>query len=224
MTTTNKGAYAMKFVTNDAAAGDFANPEPGMERAVLTRIIDQGTQKSKNPEFPDKRSVMLTFELEQKMADGRPFVTNAWLNMSWHEKSKMRKMFESWRGKPFAAGEEFVLKNTLGKSALLNITVNDRGYAAVVSVNPLPKGMEPLPATGELVYLDLDEDYDAAAVESLSERQHETIGATPEYKAYIERWHASKGTATAPQSSAQTREAALAETDGVADFDDDLPF
>ena len=209
----------MKFVANDSA-GDFTAPAPGMERAVLTRIIDQGTQKSRNPEYADKRRVLLTFELEQKMDDGRPFITNIWLNMSFHEKSKMRKVFESWRGKPFAAGEEFVLKKTLGKSALLNITVNDRGYADVVSVNPLPKGMEPLPATGELVYLDLDEDYDAAAVEALSDKQHEAISATPEYAAYIKNIAAPKS--SAPDLAA-AKEALLQKHD---DFEPDssLPF
>ena len=195
----------MEFITNDAAGGDFAPPEPGMENSICTRWIDEGTQKSKNPEYPDKRRVSIVFEMEQKMSDGRPFVVTKWLNLSWHEKSNMRKAIEAWRGKPFVDGEKFSPRQILGKPALLNISINARGYPDIISINPLPKSMQPLTPAGELIYFDLDQ-YDADIFEQFSEKQQAAIASTPEFDAA----HGRAKNSPAEKSG--------------ADFDDEIPF
>lgn len=208
-----------------AGDGDFSNAEPGMQRATLQMWADLGTQPSNNPEYEPKRRFYLVWELDQLRDDGKPFTAAMWINHSpsFHEKSKIRQMAESWRGKPYQKGEAFDPSKAIGRSAMLNVTINDRGYPDIISVNPLPKSMQPLPLVSEATYWDMDQP-DWAAWERIPEYMQEKVEISPEYKEL--RGGKSKS-APPPMPSAghaERREAVLAEAAATPDFDDDLPF
>lgn len=125
----------------------YERPEAAVYAARCIQIIDLGTHTE--PDFNDKtkmkdsRKLKITWELNELMSDGRPFVVSWDGNMSFNEKSNLYKMLVSWRGKAFTEEEKkkFELKNILDKPCMLNVTVNEKGYNKVAGVMPLPKGM-----------------------------------------------------------------------------------
>lgn len=223
----------MKFVANQPD-GEFASPEPGTCIAALTGLIDLGTEPASNPEFTARRRLMMRWELDQEMKDGRRFIVNQWASVSFHERSKLRGIMESWRGRAYKPGEVMNPKAALGRSAMVNVVINDRGYADIASVSPLPKKMEPLEPAGALLYWDMDEpDWDVW--DQLSERLQERIQRTPEFQA-IDQGGTPPAAQSAPQKRADNpmraqadmakqRQQAAAEVDLDADaFDDAIPF
>ena len=74
------------------SSSSYQKPDPGTQRAVLTRIIDLGTQAS--AQYKPKHKVMLAWELEQKMEDGRPFLATARFTASLHEKAVLTALGE----------------------------------------------------------------------------------------------------------------------------------
>ena len=208
----------MKFTVTDIGE-DFPNPEPGLCRATLHSWIDLGTQHSNNPEYPDKRRFFLVWELDQQRSDGKPFTTTMWINHSpaFHEKSRIRQIAESWRGKPFKPGEAFDPALAVGKSAMLNITINDRGYADVISVNPLPRGTEPLALSEPPLYFDMDEPDSLDKFERVGESIQARITSSPE-------WHALSRMPPELRPAPSAKAEMLAAAAATPDFDDDLPF
>lgn len=158
---------------------EFESAPAGAHGAVLTRAIDNGTHEGN---FGPKRKLMLTWELDEKMADGRPFLVNQWYTMSFHPKSNLRKLIEAWRGARFEGDSvEFEVESLLGRPCLLNVVHNDRGYADVASISPLPKGMARPDPVGPLLLFDFDApDWDV--FDQLSEGMKERLRQTPEFK------------------------------------------
>jgi hypothetical protein len=82
------------------------------------------------------------------------------------EKASLRKFVESWIGKKMTdkqAGDFDIIK-LLGHSCMVNIAHNgkdDRTYANIMSISPLPKGMACPPAINELLSYDTTEHSDA---------------------------------------------------------------
>lgn len=77
----------------------------------------------------------------------QPLVISNEYTISMHEKSKLRAMLQSWRGKVFAEEEakSFDLTKLLGVPCMLNIIHNETPngtYANIASVSPMFKGME----------------------------------------------------------------------------------
>lgn len=168
-------AFAMRVPK--AGGGEFANPTPGTVSAVCTRLIDLGTQETP---WGQKRLVLVSFEIDEQMNDGRPFLVSKRYTSSLHEKARLRQDIEGWRGRPLSEGG-FDLKGIVGKPAMLNLVENEKGYINISSINPLPRSMSPLKPSGELLVFDLD-DPNWDAYSSLSERMQQTISASPEYQ------------------------------------------
>lgn len=195
----------MGFAVTATNGGDFKNPTPGMVSAVCTRIVDMGTQETS---YGDKRQVMLTFEIDEEMDDGRRFLVNNLFTLSFHEKSSLRQSIESWRGRAFKEGEPFDLSAIVGKPAMLNLVETDKGYVNIKSISPLAKGMPALEPAGDLIVFSLDSpDWDA--FDKLSERLRDKISNSREYKLTEEN-------ARGPVAEAATAAA--------GEFDDDIPF
>ena len=93
--------------------------------------------------------VNITFELpfEKKVfkegEEEKPLVISAEYGLSLHKKSNLRPVLESWRGKTFTDEEadNFEISKLVGIPAFLNIIHNEKGYAEIASISPLPKGM-----------------------------------------------------------------------------------
>lgn len=136
------------LTSNGSSEGKvYERPEAGVFAARCINIIDMGTHTEADfndkTKMKDVRKLKITWELNELMQDGRPFVVSWDGNMSFNEKSNLYKMLVSWRGKAFTEEEKkkFELKNILDKPCMLNVTVNEKGYNKIAGVMPLPKGM-----------------------------------------------------------------------------------
>lgn len=125
--------------------------EPNMYPAVCIGIYDLGEQY--NEKFGNtSRKCVFQFEIpgETVTIDGeeKARVISETYTASLGEKANLRKVLESWRGRPFTQEElrGFDLQNVLGAPCMLNVIheENSKGntFAKIASVTRLAKGME----------------------------------------------------------------------------------
>lgn len=116
------------------------------------RVVEVGTQtKTFNNEPKEIIELVITWETNELMEDGRPFIVSWKGTNSLNNKAKLYKLLSDWRGKPFTPDEAkaFQVSNILDKPCLLNVVQeewkdrdgNIRVSNHVASVMPLPKGM-----------------------------------------------------------------------------------
>tara|TARA_R110000824_G_scaffold21692_1_gene80685 strand:- start:1210 stop:1791 length:582 start_codon:yes stop_codon:yes gene_type:complete len=96
----------------------YEQPPLGEHKAVLVDIILSRDEMTK---YGIKDILYFYFELEVLMDDNRPFLVRKKFNNSLNEKSNLYKFLTKWRGKPFAAGEEFDLNTLVGAGCVLEI-------------------------------------------------------------------------------------------------------
>lgn len=191
---------------------DFEQPPTGSHSAVCVRVVDMGTQDTN---FGPKRKIHIGFEIDERRQDGQRFMAFYHANLSLHQKSNLRGMLESWRGRAYQESDDIDLAALIGAPAMLTLVESENGeYVNIGAVSPLPKGMQPLRPAGDTVVFDCD-DPDLQELSKLSERMQEKIGNSPEYRQAM----TSPGTAPAETTSP---EGAYAEAG--QDFDDDIPF
>lgn len=170
--------------------GDYENPPSGLHVARCIRVVDLGTQKSDyqgKTTYP--RKLMVTWELPTEFMktegkENQPFTVSNFYTASIGVKANLRKVLESWRGKPFTVEEEngFDMKNVIGKPCMLNIILNDKEKAKIMSVTTMPKGMECPKQINPSVFFSLEpEEYDAVVLEKLSDWTKGEILKSPEY-------------------------------------------
>lgn len=138
--------------------------EEGIFNGVCSKLIDMGVQY--NERFDNSaRKIRLFWEIigETIEVNGEelPRQVSREFTLSLNEKSRLRQMLQSWRGKAFTAEElqGFDLKHVLGAGCQLQIIHkegNNGTYANVETVMALPKGMK-LPAPKETVCFDFDD-------------------------------------------------------------------
>src|SRR3990167_2256397 len=167
----------------DTGNGDFEQPEPGSYAAICYKLIDIGTQQSEyQGKTIFKRQIVIGWELDEKISDGKPFIQANFYTASLNEKAKLRAHLEAWRGRQFSPEElqGFDLKNLLGKPCLLSLIKNEKGKIRVQGVSKLPKGMNAPEQTNQNVYFSLD-DFDRAVFDGLSEGYKKLVMQSPEY-------------------------------------------
>jgi len=164
----------------------------GMHLARCCRVIDCGTQV--NARFGKRqRKGWIFFELPMLMQraregrDAQPFMVGKQYTLSHNEKSNLRADLESWYGTRFdtqkldAAGG-FALERLVGRAALLNLVHSEDGvYANIMSINPLPAGMECPPAVWDPVVFTF-EPFTEPVLETLSQGMQEFIKKSEEYR------------------------------------------
>lgn len=136
------------LTSNGSSEGKvYERPAAAVYAARCINIIDLGTHTEQDfkdkTKTKDNRKLKITWELNELMQDGRPFVVSWDGNASFNEKSNLYNILVSWRGKAFTDEEKkkFELKNILDKPCMLNVTVTEKGYNKIAGVMPLPKGM-----------------------------------------------------------------------------------
>lgn len=147
-------------------------PAPeGLHRAVCTGVIDLGTQQTP---YGSKPQLLILWELDALMDDGRPFSLSRRFSPSLGKKATLRTFLESWRGRAFTKEElsGFEMKNILNKPCQLMVKHSpsadgSRIYANITAAVPAPKGTALTPQGGPL-YFDQD-DPDASILEQLPE-------------------------------------------------------
>lgn len=150
--------------TAKASGGDFPKAPAGTHIARCYQVIDLGHQKIVwNNEEKWQPKIMLSWELlgDEKMDDGRPFSVSGRYTLSLSEKSALRPILESWRGRQFTKeeAEGFDVKNVLGAYCMINVvhnSVGDKTYANVAAVMALPKGATKPQASNANLYFNLD--------------------------------------------------------------------
>lgn len=133
------------------SGGDFVPAPAGTYRAVLVDVVDLGiVETTWNGKSKKAHRVRLVWQIDEPMEDGRYFVVGERYTLSLAPVAALRKMLETWIGKPFTSeieAEGFDVESMLGKSGLITIVHNKKGdatYSNVASVAPLMKGMPPM--------------------------------------------------------------------------------
>lgn len=109
--------------------------------------------------------ILLIFELpnERVMQDGAKAQTvSKEFTCSLSEKANLRKVLESWRGRPFTKEEleGFDVMNVVDVPCMINVIHKQSGagktYADIAAITSLPKGTQPLPRVNELVRYEIE--------------------------------------------------------------------
>ena len=130
---------------------DFEPCPAGPQRLVCCDVVDLGMVdvlwqgKTKR-----QHKMQIRWQSEKTTKDGKPALLVQRYTLSMHEKATLRKILESWRGRPFGSDEEaeaFDIEKVIGANAYGNImhsTKGDSTYANLASIMPLPPGMPKL--------------------------------------------------------------------------------
>lgn len=179
------------------SGGSFEQPEPGTYAAVCYKILDIGTQESEyQGQKTIKRQVIIGWELNESMSDGRPFVVSKFYTQSLNDKATLRHDLAGWRGRDFTPDElaGFDAKNILGKSCMLSLTLSDKGRIKVASVAKLPKGMTAPTQVNPSIFLSLEPAaYNAAVFDAQTDKLKAIIMASPEWQSLAKRSAAPAG-------------------------------
>lgn len=176
----------MSLFVKSSGNGDFEITPEGVYDARCIKLIDLGTQ-TQTGQFGTKsqKQIMVTWELldnEAKMQDGRPFAASQFYTASLHEKAKLRKDLEAWRGRKFTDEEleGFDLSTVLGTYCQLQIVHSTDGQYANVNAIMKHKGDKP-EGVNELVAFDISSP-DMSVFESLSDKMKAKIMSAPEWE------------------------------------------
>lgn len=195
--------------------GEFEMPEPGSYGSICHQLIDIGTQETEwLGKKGSKRQIILGWEMDEPMEDGRPFVVSRFYTASLSENATLRAHLAAWRGRDFTPEElgGFDPKNLLGKPCLLSLVKNDKGKVKVDSVARMPKGMVPHKLVNPTVYLSLEPgSYDQNVFDSLSKGIQDIIRRSPEWQARDAEAHS-------------VRKPEYPQVGSLDDFEDDIPF
>ena len=129
---------------------EYKLPSEGMCSAVCVDVADLGEEL--NPFSQKVRHICrIVWEIDEAHPDyHRPFEVSNRYTVSLFEKSNLRKMLATWRGRDFTAAElkGFDLEKLIGVSCQVQIqhrtSAKGRTFANVVAVVPLGKGMRAL--------------------------------------------------------------------------------
>ena len=219
----------MKAPVNSGNGGSRQIAPEGAHVARCYQIIDKGTtfdEKWGNK----KRKVQFLFELPLETAvfsedkGEQPFYVKTVFNLSMGEKASLRKFVESWVGKKMtdAQAADFDIIKLLGHPGMVNIAHNgkdDRTYANIMSISPLPKGMGCPPAINELLAYDTTEHNDAV-FNKLPEFMQDDIRKSDEWIART----SAKAAVPAPTWQATTTSADEPDLDSLFANDSGTPF
>ena len=126
----------------------------GNHIARCVEMIQIGTVIETTGIYAGKEShkVRISWETPDELHDfgkgPQPFLISKEFTLSMNEKATLRKMLESWRGKPFTEEEAkaFDITKLIGKPCMLSVihktSKGGNVYAEISSVATLPKGFE----------------------------------------------------------------------------------
>jgi hypothetical protein len=123
--------------------GDYSTAPEGLWPAVCCDVFDLGLVDT---QFGKQEKIEITWQLAEKdPKTQRRYQVAQRYTPSLHEKSKLRPLLESWRGRKFTKEEEkeFNVEKLLGANCQLQIVHNikdeGRTYANVQACVPYPK-------------------------------------------------------------------------------------
>lgn len=183
----------MSTIARDTGGGEFKMVPAGAHLAVCDQVIDLGIQDG--GQYEPRQKIYLRWQIPGERVewekDGRtmegPAVIGRTFSLSLSEKSNLRPVLESWRGRPFTAQElrGFDIKNVLGAPCMVQVTHetlrDGKQFAKVAAIMSIPKGTAKPQIEGEALYYDT-EDPDPAILGKLSKWIREKVEGrlTPE--------------------------------------------
>ncbi len=179
------------MIASDNGGGtEFEQAPIGAHMARCIKLIDIGTHHGEYEGVPNVRhQIIIGWELPGELISdgeyaGQPFTVSEFYTLSLGEKSKLRPMLESWRGKPFSEDElrGFDLKNLLGKPCMVQVGRNKKDRAKVQAVMSSPKGMTVPEQVNPSIYFDIA-DIGGEAFEGLTKGIKGLIEKSDEYAA-----------------------------------------
>ena len=165
----------------------------GNHVAICYKMIELGTiTDTFKGEDVTRHRVLLYWELSNELAmfDGveKPISVSKEFSLSMNEKSILRKMLESWRGKAFTEKEAnaFDITRLMGVPCMVNVihvtSAAGNQYENVSSITPLPKGMEIPTQFNDSFEFSLDE-FDQVKFETFPDFIKDKINGSVEMKA-----------------------------------------
>jgi hypothetical protein len=236
---------------------DFVSLESGTYVAVCYRVLDCGSHQEDwqgAPKLHLTPKITLGWEVpsvEIANKDGvvAPMVINKRYTLSTGEQAHLRKDLEAWRGKRFEPADlgqngRFKIEMLLGVACMINVirepAKNGKIYSNIVSIMPLPKGMEKPKLFNKPQHLELTrEKFDRELFEGLHEGLRNYIAESAEYQALFSDRNRSNGSAQQSQGRINLEEDARhrrLEADRLRDanfvqqqmkredLDDEIPF
>ena len=221
------------MILKDTGSSSFTPCPAGSELARCIHLIDLGTQTSTfDGETKSARKILIAFEVlsaETRRENGEPFILSKRFTVSLHEKSALRKMCTSWRGRDFTPAElkGFDLATVLGKDAFLSIVHTEKDgktYANIAAVMKPPKSMTAPEGTANepLLHWDMGAP-DWAAFAFIQTRLAEQIEASPEF-GRLTKPRTVQLSAPVPAPLPTRTPAMPAKASGFDDMDSDVPF
>ena len=126
----------------------FVPAPAGTFRAVCVDVVDLGEMEQVWNGKPRKsHKIRIAWQIDQPMEDGKLFVVSQMFTLSFHQKSGLRQMVESWFAREFSLEDEtngFDVESLLGQSCIVTVqqVKREKGvFANVVAVSPLMNGM-----------------------------------------------------------------------------------
>lgn len=117
----------MAMIITEGGSSTFAHHPAGMVNAVLVDIKDRPNQENKFEPGKVQHKIILVFQTETAMADGKPYLASTWVTYSMNEKAKLRKFLQSWIGRSFTPEElskGIDIESYLGQCCTLQIMPN----------------------------------------------------------------------------------------------------
>lgn len=211
----------MAIIAKSQGESTFKPVTEGLHQAICSGVVDLGIQPGSDMYPNPKHQVYLRFdcvdELVEFEKDGEKKSgaarCGATYTLSLGDKSKLRPLLESWRGKKFndTELEGFDIEKLLGVPCQVQVLHTHKAgktYANIGTVVPWPKGVDK-PAVPPDAVTYSPSAHDQAAYERLPKWLQEKVTA---------RLANSYAEMDAKEKAAPKPEAAS------ADFDDDIPF
>jgi hypothetical protein len=125
--------------------GDYTVAPEGLWPAVCCDVYDKGLVETP---WGQQVKIEISWQLEERNPETKKrFLVSQSYTPSLHEKSKLRPLLESWRGRKFSKDEEreFDIERLLGACCQLqlvhNIKDDGRTYANVQACVPYPRNI-----------------------------------------------------------------------------------
>lgn len=137
----------MAIMASGGNGGGFELAPGGLHQAVAVDVVDLGMlEVSFGGHTKQQRKVRISWQINEDMSTGKPFLISKRYTLSLHEKSNLRRELESWRGRAFTEDEltGFDLEKLIGANCQLNVQQverNGKHYANIIGIVPLAKGM-----------------------------------------------------------------------------------
>ena len=164
--------------------GDFEQAKPGLVAARFYKIVEIGTQTDTyKGETTIRKKVLIFWELDQKMEDGRPFSVFKEYTQSLGTKATLLKHLESWQGKVMSdeGKKNFPPQILLGKPCMLNLILSASDKIKVEGIMKTPDGTKVPPLVNPTQYFSMDK-FDTDSFGALPNWIRAKIESSPEFK------------------------------------------